>query len=98
VQKSAERAFGDDLRSVEKVNHAASRQARLEDAMQSIEGAKDEIEELRAEIQDILDNTPENLQGSDKYSEREQCVEALDELLEKLENLDASDIEFPGMY
>lgn len=98
VKKKAQEDYGKNLVSVEKINYGASRQDQLADALDQIENAKADIQSLRDEMQNILDNTPDNLKGSDKYSEREECVEALDSLIGDLENIDGSSIEFPGMY
>jgi hypothetical protein len=98
VTKKAKLAFGLDLVCVEKVNHLTSRGAQFADAIERIEEAKEDIEGLRDEMQEIMDNTPESLQGGDKYSEREECVQNLDEVIGELENVCGTSIDFPGMY
>ena len=34
----------------------------------------------------ILDNTPENLQGTDRYSESENAIDVLDDVVDDLES------------
>jgi hypothetical protein len=40
----------------------------------TIEDAMSILQELRDEMQEVVDNTPENLQGSDLYSRREEAA------------------------
>jgi predicted translin family RNA/ssDNA-binding protein len=98
VRKKAKEAFGEDLRSIEKVSTATSRADRLSEAESSFEEAKGEVESLRDEIQEWRDNLPENLQSGDKASELDECIEALSSLLDEMESCDFGSISFPGMY
>lgn len=48
------------------------------------------LEDLRAiqeEEQDALDNIPENLQGTDRYTDMETAAELLEEAADNLEDL-----------
>jgi chromosome segregation ATPase len=42
---------------------------------------KEQLEELSTEMSEKLDNTPDNLRGSDAFAEREATRDALDEAL-----------------
>lgn len=50
------------------------------DRLKAIEVGMDEFEELKGEMENWRDNTPENLQGTDKYGEMSDCCDALDNL------------------
>jgi hypothetical protein len=41
----------------------------------------DDFEDLKGEMEEWLDNIPENLQGGTKYEEVSSCVDALDSLV-----------------
>lgn len=51
----------------------------LIDAKQRLESTLDEEDEAR-------DNIPENLQGSSRYDESEECSEAMEEAIEHLDD------------
>lgn len=50
------------------------------------------IEEVKDEEQDYMDNMPENLQGSERYSKAEEAVDALDTAQQYAEDLDIEEI------
>lgn len=77
-----------------------SRTAKLEEAMEPVCGAKDQVEELKDELQNWHDNQPENLQGSTKAEQLEEAITALEKIVDNLENAcnTAEAVEFPGMY
>jgi hypothetical protein len=52
-----------------------------------IEDIKNDIEYVRDEEQEKIDNLPENLQGSEKYSLMEEAVSNLDYALSNLEDV-----------
>ena len=60
--------------------------------------ARSDIENLRDELQKWLDNMPENLQSSAKAEELETAIADLEQLLETLEEAEATEISFPRMY
>lgn len=75
----------------------------FENARKELEAAMDDvhsnIESIREEEQEYIDNLPENLQQSEKASNAEDAVSALDEAMEMadfnsadLETLDPDDI------
>lgn len=74
-----------------------SRSKRLAEAESQIENGKSVVEELRDEMQNWLDNLPENLQSSNKADMLQTAIEQLEEIISNLENCDFS-VEFPGMY
>ena len=80
-----------------------SRSERLEAALSTFSTAKDdaqaEVEALRDELQEWLDNLPENLQSGTKADEIQEAIDALESMdFDSIEVLDASDVNFPGMY
>lgn len=53
----------------------------------TINSILEDIEALRDEEQESLDNMPENLQGSERYETSEAAVDSLDEAYSALEEL-----------
>ena len=75
-----------------------SRRERFESAIGQISEAKTEIETLRDELQEWLDNMPENLQDGQKAEELQEAIDNLEEILNSLEEAESTDVEFPGMF
>ncbi len=77
-----------------------SRSERLEEAQAKIGDAKDIVEELKDEIEQWRDSVPENLQGGERYSQLEECEDALDNMVNSLDEAEsaAGDVSFPGMF
>jgi hypothetical protein len=98
VEKKAKAAFGDKLRSVEKVGRGFSRAAELEEAKEHVEEAVEIIAELQQAMEERRDNTPENFQGTETYSAVEEAVDALESLKDEVEGVLPSfdAVEFPG--
>ena len=96
VEKQAKEVFGDKLKSVTKVARGMSRAAELAEAEELVGQAKEIVEELKGQMEERRDNTPENFQCTDTYSEVEACVDALESLESDLENISFDSIEFPG--
>jgi hypothetical protein len=96
IQKEAEKAFGEMLLSVNKVERATSRSARLSEAQGMIEDAKGVVEELKDELQEWFDALPENFQSGDKGQDLESAIGSLQDIEATLEV--EFDVEFPGMY
>lgn len=57
----------------------------LSNASNIIEGAKDEVECLKEELENWLDNLPENLQSSMKADSLQEAIDALDTLVEDID-------------
>lgn len=53
----------------------------------NISEAESALRSLADEEQEALDNMPENLQGSDRYSAAEEAVDILNEVSDELESL-----------
>jgi hypothetical protein len=100
VKKKLQGAFGDDvpMHELVKDDTLESRQARFDDAERAVCDCTNTLEELKDELQDWLDNMPENLQGGDKASELEDAISNFDGLIGEIESLDFSTVEFPGLY
>jgi len=75
-----------------------SRRKRLEEALSDLSDCMSEVECLRDELQEWLDNMPENLQGGAKADELENAISQLDEIYEKLEEAQGEEVEFPSMF
>ncbi len=76
------------------IEEACKKFATISDKVQSIEEdmgtLKDEFETLRDEEQEYMDNMPESLHSSDKYSIAESSVQEMNTLIEWLdENMSA---------
>ncbi len=98
IEKKAQEAFGDMFRFVKKIDPAKSRADRLNSIEADVQSACSDIEELKDELQEWLDNLPENLQAGDKASELEEAIQALDEVKDGLESVDFSSVSFPTMF
>jgi uncharacterized protein YgfB (UPF0149 family) len=77
---------------------AKSRSERFQEALATVSIGKADIESLRDELQEWLDNMPENLQGGTKAEELEEAIGSLEEVIEHLEEAEGTEINFPGMY
>jgi hypothetical protein len=100
VQKKLRDAFGleaDQIFTVEKEETNLSRADRLGDAESSMGEAQGIIDELIGEMQNWYDSIPENLQGSQKADDIQECISNLESLLSEIESIDFSTVEFPGM-
>ena len=60
---------------------------QLEKISNRIDDLKIDIESIRDEEQDKLDNMPENLQGSERYSLMEDAISNLDDALSYLDDV-----------
>jgi hypothetical protein len=84
--------------SATKMPDNPTRAERLQEAAGMIDEAKSIVQELQEEMQNWYDNMPENLQNSDKASQIQEAADALDGILNSLEEADCDSVEFPGMY
>lgn len=87
-----------------------SRADRLADVLgkidcQTIEDAKTEIETLKDELQNWLDNMPDNLQGGSKADELQTAIDDLENIYDELQTAtDSIDeqvnatVSFPSMF
>jgi hypothetical protein len=97
IEKKAKAAFGDRLKSVEKVGRGFSRAAELAEAQEHVETAAEIVRELKGGMEEWRDGMPENFQGTQKYEEVDECASRLESLESDLDGIDF-DIEFPGMF
>jgi hypothetical protein len=74
-----------------------SRRVRYEEIIKTIEDAAMEINNLREELQDWLDNLPENLQDGQKADELMEATEKLEIVESLLDEVVEEEIDFPGM-
>ena len=102
VEKLAEKLkseFGDDAGiSVVDATPPSSRSDRFQSALNDISNGRGELESLRDELQEWLDNLPENFQQGDKGQELEESISTLEDMIGELENTEGSEVNFPGMY
>jgi len=75
-----------------------SRATRFDEAKGKLWEVKMEAEDLRDELQSLLGNLPENLQGGSKASKLESAIEALGEFIDACENAEGVNVDFPGRY
>ena len=75
-----------------------SRAARYQEALELIGRGRDQIEELRDELQDWLDGMPENLQESSKAEQLQEAIDELDTMAENAIEIEETAVEFPGMF
>lgn len=75
-----------------KARRAAIR-AALDKISAVIEEEKSNLESLRDEEQDYMDNMPESMQGGEKYETADAAVNALNDFIDKLEEVDFSEVE-----
>ena len=62
-----------------------ARREKLRSVAKQLEACKDIIENLCDEERDCVDNTPENLMGSEKYEKMEDAVDGMEDAAEQLE-------------
>ena len=76
-----------------------SRATRLADTLDMTEKIAD-VEQLKEELEEWLDNLPENLQSSNKADMLQEAIDNLENIGEELENIQElqHDVEFPGMF
>lgn len=98
VAALAKKTFGEYAETqVMKVLNPTSRAERLATAGSKVkDDAYSEVESLKDELQEWLDNLPENLQGSQKADDLQEAIDRLEEILSGLDDIDW-DVEFPGM-
>lgn len=75
-----------------------SRSARFQAVIDSIDSAKSDIETLKEELENWLDNMPENLQDGQKASELQEAIDALDDIVSNLEDVVDTEVTFPSMF
>lgn len=62
----------------------AKRRKRLKEVHDHLSVAADTLDEIVNEEQDCLENTPENLQESDEYADRENLVDDMFDILDDI--------------
>lgn len=62
----------------------AQRRKRLREVHDHLTQAADKLEDIVFEEQECLDNTPENLQESEAYAEREDLIDSMQDALEDI--------------
>lgn len=62
------------------------RRTQIKKLTNELEGVKTKLKYISRKEEGILDNTPENLQGTDRYSESENAIDVLDDVIGDLES------------
>ena len=75
-----------------------SRAARFQAALDKVSEAHSDLECLRDELQNWLDNLPENLQSSSKADQLQEAIDELENLINSCEEIEGASVEFPGMF
>lgn len=65
----------------------AKRRKKLRDVADILSGASSELENIIDEEQDCLNNTPENLQDTDAFSDREDLLDGMRDALDELNSV-----------
>lgn len=63
------------------------RRKQINEIIDALEIAMSSIESVRDDEQEYLDNIPENLQGSDRYSIAEDAVDNLDNAYDSIQEV-----------
>ena len=62
------------------------RRTQIKQLTNELEDIKTKLKYISRKEEGILDNTPENLQGTDRYSESENVIDVLDDVVDDLES------------
>lgn len=62
------------------------RRTQIKQLTNELEDIKTKLKYISRKEEGILDNTPENLQGTDRYSESENAIDVLDDVVDDLES------------
>lgn len=62
------------------------RRTQIKKLTNELEDVKTKLKYILRKEEGILDNTPENLQGTDRYSESENEIDVLDDVIGDLES------------
>lgn len=62
------------------------RRTQIKKLTNELEDVKTKLKYILRKEEGILDNTPENLQGTDRYSESENAIDVLDDVVDNLES------------
>lgn len=97
VKKVAEKVFAGYSVQVTKENEPVTRAERFDRAKDLASQAREEIENLRDELEAWKDSLPENLQNGQKADELDEAINALQEAADGIETMENTDVEFPSM-
>lgn len=62
------------------------RKTQIKQLTNELEDIKTKLKYISRKEEGILDNTPENLQGTDRYYESENAIDVLDDVVDGLES------------
>lgn len=98
IEKHVKDKYPEAFISVQRKNPAISRSDRFGAAQAMVSDARSEGESLRDELQEWLDNLPENLQQGSKADEIQSAIDELETFISSLDEAENVSPEFPGMY
>lgn len=97
VESKLKQLFGEaTVQGMRKVDLPNSRSQRLNDAEQKVAAAKEEIEELRTELETWHDSLPDSFRDGDQGESMQEAMDRLQEIYDELEAVDFNGVEFPG--
>ena len=98
IEKHIKEKYPEASISVQRKDPAESRNDRFSEAQSLASEAKSEGECLRDELQEWLDNLPENLQQGSKADEIQSAIDELETFIDALDAAEGASPDFPGMY
>ncbi len=75
-----------------------SRNERFDEVLGLVSQAKSDMEELRDELQNWLDNLPESLQNGTKAESLQEAIDELDNGINSLDEVENVSVSFPSMF
>ena len=61
---------------------------KLEEVKKQVDELLQGLEDIKSDEQDYLDNIPENLEGSERYTIAEEAIDRLDNAIDELNSTD----------
>lgn len=74
-----------------------SRRERFDEIKALCADLSSQAQELRDELQNWLDNMPENLQGGEKAQQLDDAISGLEDFIGNVDDAASTEIEFPSM-
>ena len=68
------------------------------EVLDKLSKARDSAEELKSELEQWLENMPENLQGGSKADELQEAIDELENCIGSIEEAEGCEVNFPGMF
>ena len=99
LAKSLREEFGDDaLIVIHDSSPPESRADRLQFALDKVADARAEIEVLKEELEEWLENLPENFADGEKGDALREAIDGLDSMVSDLESIEGNSVDFPSAF